>query len=380
MISVIPYYKKERKSVIVRIIINGDVAKVIQTGVKIESTQWKDGKVISHPNKTLLNQKIQNKVHEIQAIITKAELIGMSLTKDRVKRLVEGGEITTDFYKHCKTWIEEKYTNKDTRKAAMSDLKKVHTYAPDLQFGDIDKRWLTRYENYLRNTLHNKGNTPWKAMKFVRTMLYDAQSVLGKRQIHNPFEEDEYKMPVYIEPEKDGLTIEEIDRIEKLLTQNTPVVHKIVAAKFLFMCYTGLRISDAKRFTQEHVIDNRVVITSKKTNITTKLLIHDRLENVLNVLKSLPEKSFADKTFNEWLKIIADMAGVNRLTLTSHIGRHTFGCLLAEIGASEEEAQELMGVKNKKVVRVYYKLRQPQLDKAANKFNQLDKPKDSGDQ
>lgn len=369
MISIIPYYKKERKSVVVRIIISGQVAKVIQTGVKIEPDQWKDGKVTFHPNKNLLNQKIRNKVHELQAIMTKAEILGIPLTKERVKKLAEGGEITTNFYDHCKEWIKDKYSNKGTRAAAMSNLEKVRIYAPSLQFGDIDKRWLLKFESYLRDTLKNADNTVWKTMKFLRTMLYDAQSTLGK--IHNPFEVGEYKMPKYTDPSKDGLTIEETDMLEELLTKDIPVFHKVVVAKFLFMCYTGLRVSDAKRFSDEHLIDGRIVMTSKKTNVTTRLKIYNRLANILTVLKSLPEIKFTDPKFNEWLKVVAEMAEIKRIKVTSHIGRHTFGCLLAEMNVSEEEAKELMGVKDKKVVMVYYKLRQPQIDKAAEKLNQL---------
>jgi phospholipid N-methyltransferase len=76
-----------------------------------------------------------------------------------------------------------------------------------------------RYERYLRENLGNVGNTPWKAMKFMRTMIYDAQSIGGI--IHcNPFQTKEYKMPSYIQPEKDGLYIHELDRIEKLLTES----------------------------------------------------------------------------------------------------------------------------------------------------------------
>jgi integrase/recombinase XerD len=370
MISIVPYYRKERKSIIVRVIFGGDIVKVVQTGVKVEPEQWKDGKVTNHPNKTLLNQKIKNKVNELQASITRAELLGVPMTKERIKDLAAGGEITTDFYTHCKKWIEDKYSNQGSRRANLSDLSLVHTYAPSLQFGDIDKRWLARYETYLREKMRYEDNTVWKKFKFLRTMLYDAQSVLGK-QIHNPFQAREYKMPVYKQPEKDGLTLSEIDRLEALLKKDIPVMHKIVIAKFLFMCYTGLRVSDAKRFAQEHIIDGRVVITSKKTNITTRLKIHNRLAHVLKLMQELPQKTFADQNFNEWLKIIADMAEIKRITLTTHIGRHTFGCLLAEMGASEEEAKELMGVKNKNVIKVYYKLRQPQIDKAAERLNRL---------
>jgi integrase/recombinase XerD len=370
MVSIVPYYKKERGSVIIRLIYKGDIAKVVQTGVKVSPDQWKDGKVTAHPNKALLNQKIQNKVNELQAVITKAELLGVPITKDRIKNLAEGGEVTTDFYKHCKQWIKDKYSNTGTRKVALSDLEKVHLFAPSLQFGDIDKRWLTRYEGYLRDTLKHEDNTVWKSMKFVRTMLYDAQSVLGK-QIHNPFQLREYKMPPYKNPEKDGLTLDEVDRLEKLLKKPIPDTNKIVIAKFLFMCYTGLRVSDAKRFAQEHVIDGRVVMKSKKTGITTRLKIHTRLAKVLSVLQELPERKFADQNFNEWLKVIAEMAEIDRIPITSHIGRHTFGCLLAEMRVDEEEAMELMGVTNKNVVRVYYKLRLPRIDKAADRLNAL---------
>jgi integrase/recombinase XerD len=370
MISIVPYYKKERKSIIVRVIFGGDVVKVVQTGVKVEADQWKEGRITNHPNKTLLNQKVKNKVNELQAAITRAELLGVSMTKERIKNLAEGGEITTDFYKHCKKWIEDKYSNIGTRKANLSDLELVHAYSPSLQFGDIDKRWLAKFETYLHEVQKYEDNTVWKKFKFLRTMIYDAQSVLGK-QIHNPFQAREYKMPVYQHPEKDGLTLSEIDALEALLKKDIPVMHKIVITKFLFMCYTGLRVSDAKRFAQEHIVDGRVVMTSKKTNITTRIKIHKRLGHVLKLLQELPQKTFADQNFNEWLKVVADMADIKRIILTTHVGRHTFGCLLAEMGASEEEAKELMGVKNKNVIKVYYKLRQPKIDKAAERLNKL---------
>jgi integrase/recombinase XerD len=374
MITVIPYYRKQRRQVVIRLIVNGATAKQINTGIKIEPSQWDEssGKVVQHPNRNIFNQKIKAKVHELQSEVTKAELLGVILTQDRVKRIAEGNVVTTDFYSHCEAWIKEKYSNPDTRKAAMSDLRKVNGFAPNLQFGDIDRRWLMKYERYLRETLGNDGNTPWKAMKFLRTMIYDAQSIGGI--VHcNPFQTKEYKMPAYKQPEKDGLHLEELDRIEKLLSESHPVMIKIMAARFLFMCYTGLRISDAKRFSVDrHLKDGeRIVITSKKTGITTSLKIYDRLQRVLKHLQQLPEKTLADQKMNEYLKIIADLAEIDRIPLTTHVGRHTLGCLCAEAGLSEEEAQKLLGIKNKNVVKVYYKLRQPQMDRAAGKLNKL---------
>jgi integrase/recombinase XerD len=376
MITVIPYYRTQRKAVVIRIFVDGDVAKVVNTGIKVNPSQWneKERKVTGHPNKKIFNQKIQAKVSELQAQVTKAELLGVNLTSDRVKKIAKGNVLTTDFFDHCKSWIEEKYSNKETRKAAMSDLRKIHAFAPSLQFGDIDRRWLLRYERHLREELGNEGNTPWKAMKFIRTMIYDAQSIGGI--VHtNPFQTKEYKMPKYIQPEKDGLYIEELDRIEKILSETHPVIIKLMVARFLFMCYTGLRVSDAKRFDPAQHLKNgeRIVIKSKKTGATTNLKLFDRLRAVLDHLSSLPEKSMSDQKMNDYLKIIADLCEpkITRIKLTTHVGRHTFGCLLAEMGLSEEEAQQLLGHKSKVHTRIYYKLRQPQMDRAADKLNNI---------
>jgi integrase len=374
MISFTPYYRKERKSVVIRIFVDGQIAKVINTGIKLKFDEWdeKSREVIRHANKKIFNQKIQNKIGELQREITKAELLGVLLTKDRVKKLSEGNVITTDFYKHCEPWIKEKYSNKDTQDAMTSDLNKVHTYAPSLQFGDIDGRWLSRYEKYLRETLKQTGNTPWKAMKFMRTMIYDAEKIGGI--VHkNPFKLKEYKMPKYIQPEKDGLYTQELDLVEKILNESHPVVIKIMTARFLFMCYTGLRISDAKLFSfDEHLKDGeRIIVTSQKTKITTNLKVYKRLENILQHLKELPTKSISNDKFNQYLETVQELTGIKRLKFSSHLGRHTFGCLLAEAGISMEEAMELMGVKNKNIIRVYYQLRQPQIDKAADRLNHL---------
>lgn len=367
MLSITPYYRKQRKTIVIRVIVNRTVAKVVNTQLKIEPDQWDETnkKVVQHQNKKILNQKIANRVAQLQQEFLKADLLGLSLTRDRVKRIAEGSAVTTDFYKHCEEWIKEKYSNPATRAQAISELNKINGFAPSLQFGDIDKRWLMKYNKYMVEVLHNKGNTPWKAFKFIRTMLYDAKELAP----YNPFQSGEFKMPKYIQPEKDGLYLEELDRIEKLFDQPHPVVIKIMAAKFLFMCYTGLRISDAKRFTD--LKDGRVVSTHKKTGITTSLKLWDRLTGVLDRMKQYPAKTISDQKLNEYLKIIAELADITRIELTSHVGRHTFGCLLAESGMSEEEAAELMGHKDKKVTRVYFKLRQPQMDRAVEKLNKL---------
>lgn len=368
MISFIPYFREARGAIVIKVNLNRETAKVVNPGIKINPAQWdeKNRKIVKHPNANLLNQKIQGRISELQKEILKAELLGVPITRERVKKICEGAAITTDCLKWAEQFIKDKYTNKGTAAAQTTELNKLKSFAPTLQFGDIDARFLEKYHKWLKQ--HYKGNTPWKALKFVRTLLYAAGPGIVA---HNPFEHKEFKMPAYVQPVKDGLTIEELDRLEKILVGDYPVMHKIVTAKFLFMCYTGLRISDAKTFSLEEHLHHgeRVIITSKKTGVTTNLKLYKRLAELLQKMHTLPVKQISDQKLNGWLKEIAKAAGIARIELTSHVGRHSFGCLLAEMGVSEEEAMKLMGHKRKENTRIYFQLRQPQIDKAADKLN-----------
>lgn len=370
MISFAPYYRKERKIVLIRIIVDGVISKNINTGIKLEPEEWdaKERKVVKHPNKKIFNQKIQNKIAELQKEVTKAELLGVLLTRNRVKKISEGAQITTDFHKWAEYYIKDHYPNKGTQNANTADHNRLKAYAPSLQFGDIDARWLTKYEHWLKE--HFQGNTPWKSLKFVRKILYAAGPGIVH---HNPFEHEEYKLMPYNQPLKDGLYIEELDRIEAIFDKPVPVMLKIVAAKFLFMCYTGLRISDAKKFRVEDHLHNgeRIIITSQKTGVTTNLKIYGRLARVLERLQELPEKKFSDKNFNEWLKTLAEACEIDRIVLTSHVGRHTLGCLLAELNIPIEVAQKIMGHKRTNTTKIYYNIRQSNVDDKTDRLNSL---------
>lgn len=370
-ISIKPYYRTDRGSVVIKVYVDRKTAKVINLGIKITEEQWNeaDRKIVKHPNAKLLNQKIKNKVLELEREITRAELLGVTLTEGKVKQIAEGRKVTTNFYEWAEPWIDEKYRNRDTRDAMLSDLNKLKAFAPKLQFGDIDAGFLTRYHNYMIYDLGNKGNTPWKGLKFIRTMLYDAAGLAPQ----NPFKDRSFKMPRYQETHKDGLYISECDQIEKLFDQEVPVLVKIVAAKFLFMCYSGLRISDAKKFSvAEHIQnDERLIIDTQKEGVRVNLKLHSRLIRALERIRSLPEKSLSDQKMNEWLKLVGAAANIDRIVLTNHVGRHTWGCILAEMNIPVDIAQKLLGHKKRESTLLYYKLRQKKLDEYAGVLNKM---------
>ena len=96
-ISLVPYYRADRNSVVIRVIVDRAIAKVINTVIKITADQWheKDRKIVKHANAKLLNQKIKNKIIELEREITMAELLGLTLTENKVKQIAEGKKVTS---------------------------------------------------------------------------------------------------------------------------------------------------------------------------------------------------------------------------------------------------------------------------------------------
>ena len=65
------------------------------------------------------------------------------------------------------------------------------------------------------------------------------------------------------------------------------------------------------------------------------------------------------------------MAGIGHIKLTCHVGRHTFGGLLAEMEIPEEQAQKLLAHKDIRSTRVYYHIKAKNLDNAMDKLNNM---------
>ena len=223
----------------------------------------------------------------------------------------------------------------------------------------------------MENKLKKSTNTIWKSFKFMNTMIRDAVKMKGIID-HNPFED--FDRGSYKNPVKLGLEMMHCDLIEPLcLREDVPVQISRVAIKFLFMCYCGLRFEDAMTFDPEiHVINNdRIVLKTQKAGVSINMKLYDRLSNIINLLREYPLSRMSNQDFNQLLKVVGNLAGIGHIKLTCHVGRHTFGGLLAEMEIPEEQAQKLLAHKDIRSTRIYYHVKAKNLDKAMDKLNGL---------
>ena len=128
-----------------------------------------------------------------------------------------------------------------------SVIRKMKEYAPQLTFDDITKEWLDNYFLYLRKELDNNSNTAYKNMgtikKYVRMAYRDGY------MDENPFEDWKIKNTtascVY-------LTEDELNTLISMYREGLLEYRYHQALQFfLFLCFSSLHITDAKKLQLE---------------------------------------------------------------------------------------------------------------------------------
>lgn len=366
-------YQTSKGSIVIRVMTGRKVAKTISTGIKIEEKFWDEPKrqvTKDHPNHSIYNIKISNKINSLDNKLKIQEFHGVSMTKTIVKKISEGHDPGRDFYKFCETWLPEKCTNKETLRTYNSEVSKLKSFKKELSFGDINYEFLIKYRTYMETERLNSDNTIWKTFKFLNTMMIDALE-MGGIIAKNPF--DSFNRGNYINPAKLGLEIEECDLLEKLLQRpDVLIIVKKVTAYFLLMCYSGLRFEDAMCFDPEkHVTNNgRLMMITEKFGVPINIKFFNRLSNIIGFIKANPLK-LSNKDFNTWLKVATALAGLKDIRVKPHDGRHTFGGILANMEVPEEQAQKLLGHRDIRSTRIYYHINNKTLDRSVDKLNSL---------
>lgn len=220
----------------------------------------------------------------------------------------------------------------------------------DIHLSKVNFDFIQLYENFLIgkgysiNTRHNHH-------KFLKTYL----NLAIKKDIivSNPYKN--FKI-VKEQTEREYLTLEEIVLIEKIELEEGFESYQLVIDKFLFSCYTGLRISDLQSITNScFVIEDEKVYLSFRMQKTIKLirnmplhrLFNGKAIDIYNKYKSLDQEQTlfpkqAEQKINEKLKDIANLANINK-NLTFHVARHSFGSALARVYNDVLLIKELMG-------------------------------------
>lgn len=153
-------------------------------------------------------------------------------------------------------------------------------------------------------------NTIGGHIKNIKTFLHDAESNninvcqdFKRREFYKPSEETTFIV----------LNIKEIKKIEYLDLSNNPVLNN-ARDWFIIGLWTGLRVGDLLSLTETKTRENGkkyIEVDTQKTGKPVVIPLHDSVTEILEKREGQFPYKIADATFNEYIKTIGELAGIN---------------------------------------------------------------------
>ena len=253
-------------------------------------------------------------------------------------------------------------TKWQTTKRKLVDFLSETMGKTDLPLSELRYAFAEDFVDYLMIEKDIQSNT---AMKYLKNTKHIVTVAVNREWIARntiaPFP------CTYVHPERDILTEAEIWAMlnKKLHTARLREVRDC----YIFMCLTGYAYKDASMLTPDHVmqyIDGNewVVKNREKTwcreNVPLLPIAKEIIERYKNhpycVKNNLLLPINSNQKFNEYLKELADICGINK-NLTTHTARHTFATTITLAnGVPIETVSALLGHKSIKTTQIYAKI------------------------
>ena len=316
------------------------------THVYLKPGQFENGLVVNHGNADKLNVFLTSFKNDLEKIelnyILQGKYITVSQLKECYKEHCMPSALLVEFAKEFVSNSDKKDTTKNAYQVFFNNITK---FREDIRLDEIDYNFICSYDDWMKQCGMSHNTIVGRLQQF-KAILNEAV----KRDVIpiNPF--NRFKIPSMVN-KKGFLLKSEVADIEKLKLVKK---EKYVRDAFLIGCYTGLRISDIKTLTNEHIQDGWINKTMLKTNKTVMIPIgklfdgkfYEIMEKYGNDITKLTRHIGQTGTANQILKKIFEKAGISdhmERNITFHTSRHTFASLLLEDGVQISTISSMLG-------------------------------------
>jgi len=292
-----------------------------------------------HPFYKDYNLIIEKMLGDLNRIEVNYRLSGIPLSLEKLLEEFENPTSRADFIKF---WEDEMIRQKeilkpDTYRQQMTMLNKTKGFKSPLFFHEINEDYIQDLKTHCKKKLKNNDNTISSLLKSFKKYLH----IANKRGIVTPINFDDIKNRQF-KGDRTFLSPEEIVKLDKFwgsefITDN----YKSIIERFLFSCFTGLRISDSKALTEDNIIENTIVFTSIKTGKFQRIPMNESSKKYIHP-KIIFKDNFSEEFINRELKDIAKLLGI-RKKISFHVARHTFATNFLICGGRVEHLQKILG-------------------------------------
>lgn len=318
--------------------------KYVSTGIKLFSTQWSKKKecVIKHDDAANLNKMLGSYKKRAYELVEKFSLANDFDLERLVKVFAGADESNVTFLDYCKKRRNERKVCEHTKKRYDVFIKFLGVWGKIVAFADCNISNIRAMDEFL----HKEGKaqcTIYDYHKYLKLFINDA--VIDGLVDKNPYEMLSFHIGKGEKQYVDCITEEQFNAIKKLHIA-TPHI-QCARDLFLFQCYTGLAYSDLMSFDYSNCeeVGGKWFYHAKRTKTDTDF-VFQLLTPAVDLLKSYEFKlpHISNQKYNDYLKVIGQMVGVERLH--SHMGRATAATLFLSKGMPINIVARVLGHTN----------------------------------
>jgi site-specific recombinase XerD len=322
------FLNKEKKKVPCNIAVKTSEFDKVKQRVK--------SKHILHKDYNLIIEKMLSDINKIEV---NYRLSGTVLTLTRLLEEFENPTSRIDFIKFWENEMErqKEILKPDTYRQQITMLNKTKNFKSPLFFYEITENYIQDLKTHCKNNLKNTDNTISSLLKSFKKYLH----IANKKGITTPVSFDDIKNKTF-KGNRTFLSPEEIIKINNYWeSEFIKESHKNILSRFLFSCFTGLRISDIDNLKEENIISDTLVFTAVKTGKFQRVNLNDSAKKYIDK-KIIFKSGYTGEYINRELKDIAKICGI-RKTISYHVSRHTFATNFLLCGGRVEQLQKILG-------------------------------------
>jgi site-specific recombinase XerD len=352
---------------------------LINTKVSVSPDSWDPKKncVKGKGKETDDDNMIISRCHSrANDILVKYRLLNKKLTPELFKKEYSHPSLDIDFLKWMENEIKLKKNEVGSRRIIKYNtiLNKLKEYKAVIYFSEIDHFFIESYRGWMKSFKKNDINTVSGNLAVLKSFTNRA---LRKKLIEvDPFHDIRIGRGAADRVYCDEIDLKKLWNLYQTWSNTNNSNQKKILRHFLFMCMTGLRISDFKSAEFDNIVNNMLFFYPIKTRSKKKQVVKVPLnEYAMKLIADEDRKGgvlfnpCSEQRMNKNLKDIAKMAKVNK-SLTNHSGRHTFATLFLHKTHDVATLQKLLGHTRIDETMVYVHINETDLVKQMESWTQ----------
>lgn len=235
----------------------------------------------------------------------------------------EAEQLPTELIKYIDFYIDyRKNEIKNTSKLKYNVIKhKLERFQlfrnKTILIKDVNDNFKKEFVEYYKSQKYSQ-NTMHRELVFIKTFCKHAR-FLG---IETHPQLDSLRLD-RAKVEKIFLTIDELQKIESI--EKNKLTESLENAKdwLIISCYTGQRVSDFLRFTNEMIRiedgESFIEFTQKKTDKIMTVPVHPKVIEILNKRNGMFPYAISDQKYNDYIKTVCEIAELTQMVTGSKL-------------------------------------------------------------